>query len=97
MASVFITVFEGANNTALGNPVQYIVATIDGAATEIVNSTFTAKQKLTCRIMADADCFLSWGASPAATDGTDAIPFGAENPEYHSVEAGHKFIAITRA
>ena len=94
MASVFLTVYEAAAEVALGDPIQFAEATIDGANS--VPITGDARKRRRVRVLADANCFIAYGAAPPATNGTDAMPLGLENPEYIDIEAGHVLTAVSR-
>lgn len=95
MADVSITVWEAAGSVAEGDPLQYTAATIDGGNSAAIVGTGRKRRK--CRLYAESDCWVQWGASPSATDGTDSVPLGADNPEYFDIEAGHSVSAVTRA
>lgn len=97
MADVFITVFEGAAEVATGDPTQFTNAVIDGAdSAAIVTTGSMSNKRVRCRLYADADCWVQWGASPSATDESDSIALGADNPEYFDIQSGHVVSAVTR-
>lgn len=96
MANVYLTVWDSAGEVALGDPVQFIVAVIDGARSAVI--TGSGRKRKRVRLLADADCFLKYGVpTVTATDGTDSMPLGADNPEYIDMEVGHELHAISRA
>ena len=94
MASVFITVWDSAREVALGDPIQYAQAVIDSSNSSAISGS--GKKRKRCRLYAEADCWVAWGASPTATGVADSIPLGPDNPEYVDIEAGHIVTAITR-
>ncbi len=49
------------------------------------------------RLVADAECWVHWGNDVTAlNDGTAGRMFGADNPEYFSIEAGQVVAVIER-
>jgi len=101
MTKLFVTVFEGANATALGDPIQEEVVVI--GAGSLKSAVITAagasatNVRRVVRLYAIADCFVTWGADPTAVvDGTDGRAIGADNPEYFDIQAGHFVAVITR-
>lgn len=95
--TLFFCVFEGANEVALGDPIQE--DTVDFSGGEAKSSVILGdkRKRRRVRVMADDDCFVTWGADPTAVnDGSEGRPLGAENPEYFDVESGHKFSVIAR-
>lgn len=95
MANVYLTVWHSAAEVALGDPVQFTVSIIDGANSAAI--TGTGRKRRRVRLLADADCFVAYGESPTATDGTDSMPLGLDNPEYIDMESGHVLTAVTRS
>ena len=97
MATLFFRVFETAEATALGDPLEDIVVNIAATSTPSTVIPGSGKKRRTVRFFADANCFVTWGLDPTAkNDGSDGEPLGSENPEYHDVEAGHKIAVIQR-
>lgn len=97
MASLFLTVWETAGATAHGDPSQIMTpVTVDGTSRQSEAVAANKPGRKTVRFFTDTDCFVNWGADPTVTDGTDAIPLGAENPEYWDVENGDKIAVIQR-
>jgi len=98
MATLFFAVFEDAAQTALDIPLQEDVIAIGVGSLQSATIVGSGKKKRTVRLFADVDCFVTWGADPTAVaDGSEGRPIGAENPEYVSIEAGHKIAVIARA
>ena len=98
MATLFYAVYEAAEQTALGIPLDENVVAIGGASVVSAIMPGSGRQRQTVRLFADANCFVTWGADPTAlAEGTEGRPLGAENPEYVSIEAGHKIAVIQRA
>ncbi len=98
MANVYITAWDSAGEVALGDPTDFVVAVIDGANSAVL--TGTGRKRKRVRIHADADVFINFfsdEADPTVTDGTDAMPLDANNPEYHDMEVGRLLKAITRS
>ena len=91
---VYMTVWESASEVALGDPLQFTSAAIGGANSVAIVGTGRKRRRV--RIYADAACWVKYGASPTATGATDAMPLGADNPEYIDMEAGHVLTAIAR-
>ncbi len=98
MANLYITVFEGAGNTAAGDPIQeQRVVFSDPAANSSPIPDYGNRRRHVCRILADGDCFVTWGSSPTAKgDGTDGRAISEGVAEYFSVEGGHQFSVIQR-
>ena len=101
MTILFITVFEGANATALGDPIQEEKVAIGAGSLKSAVITATGASatnvRRVVRLYAIADCFVTWGADPTAvTDGTDGRAIGADSPEYFDIQAGHFVAVITR-
>ena len=94
MANVYITVWDHAETVALGDPLQHAVAIIGSTNSDAITGTGRLRRR--CRLFAEAACWVKWGASPTATGEDDAIPMGANNPEYYDIEAGYVVTAITR-
>lgn len=98
MATLYIAVFEHAEMTALGEPLEESTVTISGTSAQSAVIPGTGRKRKKVRLFADSDCFVTWGENPVAvTDGSDGRPMGAENPEYFDIEAGHKIAVIQRA
>ena len=97
MATLFIAVFEAAEQTALDIPLQETTVNVTGGSLQSDVIVGAGKKKRTVRLFSDTDCFVTWGEDPTAVgDGSEGRPFGAENPEYISIEAGHKIAVIQR-
>ena len=97
MATLFFTVWRTAEEVALGDPLQESTIDIAATTTQGVVITGDNRQRNRVRVMADANCFVTWGEDPTATDdGLSGRPMGSENPEYFDIEAGHKIAVITR-
>lgn len=98
MATLFIGVWEDAEEVALGDPLQEFSINIAAMSTQSsVTITGSGKKRRRARLFADANCFVTWGEDPTAkNDGSDGRPMGSENPEYHDIEAGHKIAVIER-
>ena len=103
MATLYITVFEAAVSTALGDPIQQLTITVGGASAQSTALTSSgtgtaANKKRTVRMFSDTDCFIAWGEDPTAlNDGSGGIAVGTETPEYFSITAGHKVACISRS
>ncbi len=100
MANVYITAYDSAAEVALGDPTDFLVAIIGSTNSEkLSEQAGKPRQRKRVRIQADADCFVNFfsnEADPTVTDGTDAMPLGADNPEYHDMEVGRVLKAIAR-
>ena len=98
MANVYITVWDGANEVALGDPIQYATAIIDGANSDPITNSGSGKVKrrCRCRLYAESNAWVKFGDSPTATGASDSIALGADNPEYFDIEAGYIITAIMR-
>lgn len=97
MATLFITVWEDAEEVALGGPIQETAIAIGATSSQSDVITGTLRKRRRVRLFADVDCFATWGENPVAlNDGTDGRPMGADNPEYFDIEAGHKIAVIER-
>lgn len=101
MSRANMCVFEGANQTALGDPLQEAGWDFDGTSGEspvvaVVGSG--PRKRYLVRFFADADCYVTWGlpVQDAQTDGTDGRPVAAETEEYFNLEVGHQFSVIAR-
>ena len=97
MATLYITVWEDAAEVALGQPTQEMTVPIGASSAQSAVIVGVKNRHLRMRLMADGDCFVTWGDDPTAlTDGTSGRPMGAENPEYFSINAGQKVAVIQR-
>lgn len=98
MAKLFIAVWGDASQTLIGKPIQEM--TVDVGAGSLQSGVLTQgnnKVMRRVRIMADTDCFVTWGEDPTALgDGTEGRPMGAENPEVFGIETGWKIAVIER-
>ena len=95
MTTVYITAWESAAEVALGDPIQYTAATIDGANSNPIIGD--GKKRRRVRLHPLVNCWIKYGAAPVATGSGDSIALGANNPEYFDIEAGYVVTAITRA
>lgn len=100
MAELFFCVFEGAAETASGDPIQEAKFTIDSVSPSTIQSVAiigSGKKRKRVRVFADGDCFVTWGSNPAAkNDGSDGRPVGAGVAEYFDIESEHKLSATDR-
>jgi len=97
MATLFFTVFSGAVEVAAGDPIQEDKVAIVVASTQSAAIVGTGRKRHRVRILADVDCFATWGENPVAkNDGTDGRPLVAGSAEYFDIEAGHKIATIER-
>ncbi len=94
MATLWITVFEASANVAVGAPIEEQQVTIGASSLSSAAIDGSATQFRTARLMADADCHISWGESPTAS--TTTMPLGAENPEYIGIRGGDLIVVIER-
>lgn len=97
MAELYFAVYEVAEQTALGDVLQEGTIPI-GATSDLSDAIVgTGNKKRTVRLFAGADCFWTSGENPTATDdGLSGRPLGQDNPEYVSIQAGHKIAVIQR-
>lgn len=96
MATLYIAVFDGAAEVALGDP-QEMTVTIAAGSTQSAVAAGPVNRGRRMRLFADADCYVTWGDNPTATnDGTSGRPLGAENPEYFAITTGQKVAVIER-
>ena len=99
MSNLYITTFGEAVEVAMGPPVQrkVLIYTTSSVQSDLL-ITPSAGRKITLRVrlFSDADCFVTWGDNPTATDGTDSLPMGANNPEYFSIDSGEKIAVVQR-
>ncbi len=97
MATLFFAVFSGAAEVASGDPIQENKVDIGAGSTQSVALTGTGRKRRRVRILADTNCFATWGSNPVAKDdGTDGRPLEAGSAEYFDIEAGHKIAVIER-
>lgn len=99
MSTLSIVTFSSAVNTALGDPLEFQQVTVSATSTQsaaLTNPTPDRQQDVTCRLMADTDCFVVWGDDPTAGGFSDSIPLGSSNPEYFAIKTGHKVAVIQR-
>ena len=97
MATLFLTVFEGASETARGEPIQEMIVTIGAGSLKSAAITGTDRRRRVVRAIADVACFVTWGADPTALgDGTGGRAVAAEVAEYWDIEAGHLVAVIER-
>jgi len=97
MATLFIAVWEDAEEVALGNPIQEMTVDIGVASAQSDAISGTLNKRRRVRLFADGNCFATWGADPTAlNDGTDGRPLGASTPEYFDIQSEHKIAVIER-
>ena len=97
MATLFFTVFAGAAEVAMGDPIQEDSVAIGGSSTASAVLAGTGKKRRRVRLFADIDCYATWGENPVAkNDGTDGRPLAASVAEYFDIEVGHQIAAIER-
>ena len=98
MATLFIGVWGDASQTLIGQPIQEMTVAIGaGSLQSGILTQGNNKVQRRVRIMADTDCFVTWGVDPTAlNDGTQGRPMGAENPEVFGIESGWKIAVIER-
>lgn len=97
MATLGIQVFADAKEVLFDVPIQIMSVSIGGASLQSAAVSGSKSEIRHCRLFADADCYVLWGADPTAGDFSDSMPMGAENPEVIGVKAGQKIAVITRA
>ena len=90
---VLMVIWEHAGEVALGDPIQYTAAVIDGVNSAVISGNDKKRRRV--RLYSEADCWVKVGANPTATGGSDSIPLSLGNPEYIDIEAGHVLSAIT--
>ena len=97
MATLFFTVWEDAEEVALGQPLQENVITIGSGSLQGAVIVGTGNKRRRVRIYVDADAFVIWSANPTATnDGLSGLPMGADNPEYFDISSSHRIAVIER-
>ncbi len=98
MADVYFRVWAVAGAVAEGLPVNENKVNISGSAVSSgVMHAAGGNRSRVVRLMADAACFVTWGASPTVlSDGTEGMPLGSENPEYVQIQADHIISVIQR-
>ena len=100
MATLQYTVFEGAGEVALGDPIQEGVVTITGTAAASAAISGSDRIRRRVRVAVDANCWVAWGAAAVAlNDGTNGRMMGTDvsTVEYFDVECGHIISVIQRA
>ena len=95
MATLFISVWDNASQTLLGQPLQETSVAIGAASAQSDAITGSNKETRLVRVFADADCYVTWGSDPTASS-ADGRPMGAENPEVFGIVAGEKIAVIER-
>lgn len=98
MAKLFIAVFRASESVAAGPVLNEEAVDIGGVSTQsgVMDSGGT-NRSCTVRVMADTNCFVTWGADPTAViDGSEGRPMGAENPEYFFIKSDEKIAVIQR-
>lgn len=97
MATLFFAVWDNANQTLLGEPLQEDTVAVGAGSLQSAAISGTRKEIRRVRLFTDADCFVTWGDNPTALqDGTAGMPLGAENPEVVGIEAGQLIAVIER-
>ncbi len=102
MATLYLSVFYGASEVAMGDPYHEEAVAISGtsnASTAIPHPTGNpGKARIRVRALADVDCFCHWGdPTPVAlSDGTQGRAMAAGAAEYFDIEAGHMIAVIER-
>lgn len=93
---LFITVWGGAGEVAMGDVLQEEVVAVGGGSLQSnVITGSGVRQRV--RLYSDTDCFVTWGSNPIAVgDGSSGRAMGADNPEYFEVNAGQKIAVIER-
>jgi hypothetical protein len=94
---LYIAVWDDAAEVALGNPTQEMVVAIGGTSTASLAVSGPVNRHKRMRVFATANCFVTWGSSPVATnDGLTGRPLGSENPEYFDIITGQAVAVIER-
>ena len=91
---VMMTVYEHAGEVALGDPIQYTAAVIDGVASAAIVGEGNKRRRV--RLFSNVDAWVKWGENPTATGGSDSMPLSFNNPQYVDIESGHTLHAISR-
>lgn len=94
MAKLYFGVWDNANEVLFGEPIQEGAIDIGSGSLKSPVISGDRKEMRRVRLLADTDCFVTWGVDPTALDdGTAGRPLGADNPEIVGIAAG-KFIAV---
>ncbi len=97
MATLFIAVFDAANEVLFGEPIQEITVSKGGASVQSAAIDGDNNIMRRVRLYSDTDCFVHWGTSPTAlNDGTAGRPLGADNPEVFGIVSGQLIATIER-
>lgn len=97
MATLFLTVFDGADIKLIDRPLQHIPVAITAASVQSAAITGKTGKIRNVNFHADADCFVLYGEDPTVlNDGTAGMPLGAENPVVLGVRAGDLVAVIER-
>ena len=97
MATMQMTIFEGASQTATGAVLQEEIVTISGTAAPTSVIEGDGRKQVIARIYCDVDAWVTWGTGVTALqDGTEGRMIGANNPEYFRLEAGWSVSVIER-
>lgn len=100
MANVYLVAWDSAAEVAMGDPIEFLVAIIDGNNSAALSGTGRKRKRV--RIHADADVHINFFDAnndpdpTVSTDGSDALTLDANNPEYFDMEVGRVLKAITR-
>jgi hypothetical protein len=96
--TTFFSATETGKGPVLNENVITIGATTTTSPTTVDPTASPANQSRCVRIAADANCWVTWAASPTALDtGLGGRMIGAGNPEYFDLPANFKIACITRA
>ena len=97
MATLWIAVFDAANEVLFDAPIQEIKVSISGTSAQSAAISGSGKIMRRVRLFTDTDCFVTWDDDPTALqDGSDGRPLGAENPEVFGIVSGEKIATIER-
>ena len=94
ISKIAMTVYEHAGEVALGDPIQYTAAVIDGVASAAIVGEGNKRRRV--RLFSNVDAWVKWGENPTATGGSDSMPLSFNNPQYVDIESGHTLHAISR-
>ena len=94
---LYFEVCESAVEMGKGDPIQQGRVEITGTSGQSAAISGSGRKRRAVRLWADVDCFVLWGANPTALqDGTGGQPYGASNPEWREIEAGHVIATIEK-
>jgi len=100
MSTLGFTVWDDAQQTAIGQPVQegtisYTSSSVQGDVIVSADAGSASKRLKRVRIICDADSWVTWGENPTASS-SDGRFLGASNPEYFGITAGHRIAVIEK-